>query len=51
MAAKNKEELIKKWAEKNNISGDNPWFDKNTTYYNLTTDQIIRLSTYLKQNS
>jgi hypothetical protein len=47
MALKDK---IKKWMRENEICGDNPWFDKDTTYYNLTEKQIIAVSKYLNSS-
>jgi len=40
---------VKLWMKRNNICGDNPWFDKSTTYYNLTIQQIISISRYLNK--
>ena len=45
-----KQELIEKWMEENDISGDTPWFDPSKTYYNLRADQIIRVSNFLNSN-
>ena len=42
-----KAEKVKKWMKRNNIGGENPWFDKSTTYYNLTINQIVSVSRYL----
>lgn len=44
MALKDK---VKEWMNNNEIGGDNPWFDKDNTYYNLTVSQIIAVSKYL----
>jgi hypothetical protein len=51
MKAKTKTELVKEWADKNDICGDNPWFDRDNTYYNLRADQIIKLASYIQKNS
>lgn len=48
---KTKSELAEIWAIRNNICGENPWWDKNKRYYNLTVDQIIRMANYINSNS
>lgn len=48
---KTKKELAETWARKNNVCGENPWWDTKNTYYNLTVDQIIRMSKYINDKS
>lgn len=38
---------VKQWMYNNEVCGDNPWFDKSNTYFNLTVNQIIAVSRYL----
>lgn len=51
MAKKSKSDLVREWTEKNNVCGDNPWFDNSNTYYNLRIDQIIKIATYISKHS
>jgi len=44
-----KAEKVKAWMKRNNIAGEEPWFDKQTTYYNLTIKQIIAIAGYLNR--
>ena len=51
MAKKEKEtksELAEIWARNNEICGENPWWDKNNTYYNLTVEQILKMAKYIE---
>ena len=46
-----KAEKVTAWMKKKEIGGSKPWFDPNTTYYELTVKQIISISDYLKRNN
>ena len=48
---KTKQELVKEWIKKHDICGDEPWWDKSNTYYNLTASQIISIAAHLQKNS
>lgn len=50
MAKKTKKQLIEEWMKRQDICGDNPWWDKGTTYYNITADQIIRIAAHLHKH-
>ena len=45
-----KKDQVKEWIKKHDICGNEPWFDKGTTYYTLTADQIISIHQHLKKN-
>lgn len=47
MAKKTKSELAEIWAKNNNVCGENPWWNKESRYYNLTVDQIIKMAKYI----
>jgi hypothetical protein len=51
MAKKSKSELAETWANNNNICGENPWWDKSKTYYNLTVDQVLKMAKYIETKS
>ena len=51
MAKKTKQDLVKEWIKKHDMCGDNPWFDKGNTYYNLRADQIVKIAAYIQKNS
>lgn len=51
MVKKSKSELAETWAKNNNICGENPWWDKNKTYYNLTVEQILKMAKYIETKS
>lgn len=44
-----KSDKVKSWMKRHNVAADQPWFDKNTTYYNLTIQQIISVANYLNK--
>ena len=48
MAKMTKAELASTWAKNNNVGGDNPYWDRNNTYYNLTVDQILKMAKYIE---
>jgi hypothetical protein len=49
MAKKSKAELAEIWAKKNEICGDNPWFDKDRRYYNLRVEQILSMAKFIEK--
>jgi len=51
MAKKSKSELAETWAKNNNICGENPWWDKSKTYYNLTVEQVLKMAKYIETKS
>lgn len=51
MPKKSKKELAAEWARKNDICGNEPWWNKQLTMYNLTVDQIVRMAKYIEKNS
>lgn len=51
MVKKSKSELAETWAKNNNICGENPWWDKSKTYYNLTVEQILKMAKYIETKS
>ena len=51
MAKKTKAELAEIWASKNNICGEQPWWDKSKMYYNLTVEQILKMAKYIETKS
>ena len=51
MAKKTKAELAEIWAKKNEICGDNPWFDKDRRYYNLRVEQILSMAKFIEKES
>lgn len=50
MAKQTKAEKVTKWMKQHGIGGDNPWWDKSKTYYNVTAEQIVRIATFLKRD-
>lgn len=50
MAKQTKQQKVANWMKKHDICGDTPWWNKSTTYYNVTAEQIIQIATYLKRS-
>lgn len=48
---KTKQQLVKEWMKKHDICGDNPWWNRSVTYYNLSIKNIISIARYLERNS
>lgn len=42
---------VKDWLKSHNICGYTQWFDKETVYYSLTEEQIIRLAKHLSKKT